>query len=257
MKNEKNFAWPNDCQGAISLTFDDGMSSQLEIAIPLLNKYGLFGTFYINPAGDDWKKRYVPWHEAANRGHEIGNHSLCHFGSYNYFPDLGYYNSSNTILENSKLEEVEADILEAQRRLETLFPEQKKWTYCYPNGQTFVGRGEKRQSYVPIVARHFIAARDVSELGWSNLPLYCDLYDLFASDVHLMRGFEMIGLIERAVAEGRWGIILIHGIQQGHLPISDVYFEELLAHLDRNRNRIWTAPVVKVAEYVLEWRAKI
>ena len=32
------FAWPNGCQAAISFTFDDGMNSQLETAIPRLEE---------------------------------------------------------------------------------------------------------------------------------------------------------------------------------------------------------------------------
>lgn len=47
--------WANDCKGAVSLTFDDGSQSQLDIAIPILNEFGLLGTFYINPRGDDWE----------------------------------------------------------------------------------------------------------------------------------------------------------------------------------------------------------
>ena len=55
--------WPGGCKGAVSLTFDDGSQSQLDIAVPTLKEYGLHGTFYINPRGDDWKERLAPWRE--------------------------------------------------------------------------------------------------------------------------------------------------------------------------------------------------
>jgi hypothetical protein len=51
---DEQFAWPEGCQAAISLTFDDGLRSQLEIAIPRLEERGLRGTFYLNPRGEDW-----------------------------------------------------------------------------------------------------------------------------------------------------------------------------------------------------------
>src|SRR5207244_205031 len=81
---ERNFAmpahspWQDDCHGAVSLTFDDGMTSQLQIAIPMLNDHSLRGTFYVNPRGDNWQERLEPWREAARTGHEIGNHTMAH-----------------------------------------------------------------------------------------------------------------------------------------------------------------------------------
>jgi len=35
----------------VCLTFDDGMKSQLELAAPMLNDFGLSDTFYLNPNG--------------------------------------------------------------------------------------------------------------------------------------------------------------------------------------------------------------
>jgi peptidoglycan/xylan/chitin deacetylase (PgdA/CDA1 family) len=65
----------NGHQAAVSLTFDDGNPSQLDVAIPELNKYGFHGTFFLIANHldrlDDWKK-------ASAQGHEIGNHSLDH-----------------------------------------------------------------------------------------------------------------------------------------------------------------------------------
>src|SRR5713226_3613287 len=68
--------WPNGCLGAVSLTFDDGMRSQLEVAIPVLEEHGLQATFYLNPPGDgdedSWRAWLAPWRAAAQRRHEIG-----------------------------------------------------------------------------------------------------------------------------------------------------------------------------------------
>src|ERR671931_2018435 len=64
--------WPGECRGAVSLTFDDGMRSQLETAIPLLDEHGLQATFYLNPPRDgdedDWRARAAPLRAAPGRG---------------------------------------------------------------------------------------------------------------------------------------------------------------------------------------------
>ena len=84
MPQTDNILWPDGCQGAVSLTFDDGMQSQLDIAIPILKEHKLLGTFYINPRGDDWKVRLTPWREVALAGHEVGNHTINHICSRNF-----------------------------------------------------------------------------------------------------------------------------------------------------------------------------
>jgi peptidoglycan/xylan/chitin deacetylase (PgdA/CDA1 family) len=58
--------------GAVSLSFDDGSASQLEIAIPTLNQFGIHATFYINPR---METDLAPWREVGLSGHEIGNHT--------------------------------------------------------------------------------------------------------------------------------------------------------------------------------------
>ena len=246
MKREEPGPWPYGSQGAFSLTFDDGMSSQLNIAVPLLDKYGLKGTFYINPAGKDWYERLAPWREVARSGHEIGNHSLSHPCSCNFSGDP-HCNG----LENMTLQDIESDILEAQRRLQKVITDRKNWTFAYPCYQDFVGRGKTRKSYVPIVARHFVAARGLGETTHANSPKACDLHYLWSWPAQRMTGAQMIGLAERAAAQGRWGILTFHGVNEGHLPVSSVDLEEILAHLDRNRDRIWTAPIAEVAERIL------
>ncbi|GAC1433583.1 MAG: hypothetical protein NVSMB65_07480 [Chloroflexota bacterium] len=244
--------WPEGCQGAVSLTFDDGLHSQLTTALRVLDEYGLQATFYLNPRdGDDgvpWLERLAPWRKAAGRGHEIGNHSLTHPCSQNFA-----FVGGRRGLESMTLADVENDILEAERRLRQGIPEQTMRSYCYPCYQDFVGTGAHRQSYVPVVARHFVAARGRGETA--NDPENCDLHALWSWPVERMTGAELVGLAERAAAEGRWAILTFHGIGAGHLPVAEVDLRELAASLARHRGRIWTAPVATVAGRVAAWRA--
>ena len=241
--NESNpFTWPNGCLSAISVTFDDGLPSQLEIAIPRLEERGLCGTFDLNPRGEDWQRRLASWQPAQRAGHEMGNHTIAHPCSLNTSP----------VLQLWTIEQIEDDVLEAQHRLDALFPEGGERSFAYPCYESDVGRGPTRQSYVPIIAKHFIAARAKGQSMRGNHPVYADLHHLSSWAVERMAAREMIGLVEQCLAEGWWGIFTFHGVNEGHLPISEHDLCGLLDYMARHRERIWCAPVAQVARYVLE-----
>jgi len=83
-------------QSLVSITFDDGLRSQFERALPILDSLGLKATFFLIandlPTHDrytglhdnDWWK--IDWRtddivmlkEVAEAGHEIGSHSVSH-----------------------------------------------------------------------------------------------------------------------------------------------------------------------------------
>ena len=71
------FPWPEARQAAVSLSFDDGMPSQLARAVPMLDRAGFQGTFYLNPR-DGWGRDLEPWRAVAAGGHELGNHTVTH-----------------------------------------------------------------------------------------------------------------------------------------------------------------------------------
>ena len=238
--------WPEGCAGAVSLTFDDALSSQLEIAVPTLNEHGLRGTFYLNPRGDDWRERLAPWREVAATGHEIGNHTVNHLCSHNF----AWHGRRG--LEECTLEDIDWEVAEGKRRLQELIPEQQEMSFCYPCYQDFVGQGLTRQSYVPVVARHHLAARGRGEIA--NHPRGADLHYLWSWPVEGMSGAQMVGLVEQAARDGRWAILTIHGVQQGRLAVTDTALRELCGHLAAHRERIWTASLATAARRLVEWR---
>ena len=245
--------WLNGYAGALSLTFDDGGRSQLEKAIPIMNDLGFKGTFYVCPRGDDWAEKLSPWIEVFNQGHEIGNHTISHTCSRALSQTR-----TERCLENMTLDDVEADIVEASRRINLLLPEQKIFSFCYPCYNNHVGHGLTRQSYVPIVAKHFPAGRGIGEFPFGNYPATCDLHYLWSWPVEGRAGIELVGLANRTVAYNQWGIITIHGIDDGgHLSLSMMAFRELCDFLNRNKNRIWVAPVVEVAQRIIQWRKEV
>src|SRR5471032_1794735 len=75
---EPAYAWPHGARAAVSLAYDDALDSQLDHAIPTLDKYGLKGSFYLQLSNPAVAKRMAEWRAAAGRGHELGNHTLFH-----------------------------------------------------------------------------------------------------------------------------------------------------------------------------------
>jgi len=247
-----NSPWPDGCSGALSLTFDDGNKSQLQKAIPILNDLDMKGTFFLCPKGDDWMDVLSPWREVFNQGHEVGNHTISHMCSQSLSPT-----PRKRCLENATLEDIEADVLEASSRIRTLIPEQKEFTFCYPCYNNHVGQGPTRQSYVPVVAKHFPAGRGIGEFPFGNHPATCDLHYLWSWPVEGKSGIELVGLAERTASQSQWGIMTFHSIDEGRLASSLWAFRELCGFLARNRGRIWVAPMLTVALRIMEWRKSV
>lgn len=255
--------WPEGRAGAVSLTFDDGMRSQWQVAVPLLEGHGLRGTFYLNPGGEDWAERLEPWRAVAAAGHELGNHSCGHPCARGFRDAPGARG-----LEDMTLAELGADLDLATERLRVLegaggadagvpgaagaagAPGAR--SFAYPCYQAYVGEGLARRSYVPLVAARFVAGRGRGE--WPNHPATADLHGLWSFPAERCSGAELVGLAERAARAGRWTIFTFHGVHEGHLSVADVDLAELCGHLAHARQRIWTAPVAAVAARVAAWR---
>lgn len=243
--------WPHGCRGAVSLTFDDGLPDHLAQAVPLLEERGLRGTFYLCPRGDDHAHRLAPWQAIHAAGHEIGNHSLSHTCSRNFqaADDPGPVG-----LEHTSLAELRAELTEAERRLQSLFPRAGR-SFAYPCYQTDVGEGRSRRSYVPVVAELFVAARTGGEYGFFNHPYNIDLHCLGGIAAERMPGTELVGLVERCARRGHWAVFAFHSIDGGRLGINQFDFVELLDHLAENKDRLWTAPVAEAAAHCRKLRA--
>jgi len=236
-------------RGAVSITFDDGTENQLEKAVPLLDSHGISGTFYLHPNGSHWERHQKTWQAIGESGHEIGNHSLSH-----YCPNNLTGRRDN--LEDLTLDDIELDIQLAQERLMKIAQHQKNWTFAYPCYSTFVGRGVAQQSYVPLVARRFLAGRAGGEYGFGNCPGLIDLANVSAMATDRMSGFEMIGLVEELTARGQWVVLVFHEINGPRLTVGSHDFQMLLNYLQRKSDEIWTAPVVAVASKIAEYNDK-
>lgn len=75
------FRWPGHAKAAVSLAYDDALDSQLDNALPGLDRYGLKGSFYLQLSNPAVQLRMGEWRAAAQRGHELAT-TACFTSAY-------------------------------------------------------------------------------------------------------------------------------------------------------------------------------
>jgi peptidoglycan/xylan/chitin deacetylase (PgdA/CDA1 family) len=242
-----NFSWPHGKRVAISLSFDDARESQVEGGTALLDRYGVKATFYVVPSAVE--KKVQGWKQAAANGHEIGNHSMNHPCSGNFAW------SRNKALEDYTIERMRQELTDANRRITELVgvtPE----SFAYPCGQTFVGRGTRTESYVPVTASLFVTSR-----GWMdeapNDPSYVDFAQLTGIESDGKDFDQILPIVEAAKQSGAWIVFAGHEMaKDGAQTTRLAMLERLCAYANDAAHGVWIAPVGTVAKYVRAQRAR-
>lgn len=218
----------NGRKGAVSLTFDDGDASHLDIGIPELDRRGLKGTFYVITSRlrrpDEWKK-------AADAGHEIASHTATHRNGQ----DL------------KTAEEIEAEIDGAARALRERLG-RPSYSFAYPYS-VVAPAVKERVKRVHLLARagygkFYLSPSD--EPDWHALPSQVTRSALPPE--------TYVGWVDEAARTGTWTILMLHGLgetSRGWEPITREAYTRLL---DRLKSAdLWTAPLTDVAAY---WKAQ-
>jgi peptidoglycan/xylan/chitin deacetylase (PgdA/CDA1 family) len=245
MTEVATFQWPQGKRTAVSLTFDDARPTQVDAGLPILDRHGVRATFYLSP--QNIEQRQDAWRSAAAHGHEMGNHTLTH-------PCSGNFLWSRThALEEMTLAEMEAQIVEASGLIRDLVGVQPH-SFAYPCGQKFVGRGETLQSYVPVIARHFIAGRGFRD-ETENDPAYVDLAQTMGVDSDDQTFEELKTWIDDAVRGGGWLVFASHDV--GDFPRQAMRAEVLDAvcqYCADPDNGIWIDTVATIGAYIQQQR---
>lgn len=241
------FSWPNGARAALSLSFDDARTSQVDVGLALLDSYGAKVTFFVVPSAVE--QRLEGWKKAAAAGHEIANHSLTHPCSGN-FPW-----AREKALEDYTLEKMRGELVDTNRRLKELLGVTPD-TFAYPCGQTFVGRGRETKSYVPLVAELFVAGR-----GWlaesPNDPAFCDLAQVMGMEMDGKDFEQLLPLLDQARETGGWLVLGGHEIgPEARQTTRLAMLHKLLPYARDPANGLWLAPVGTVAKYVKQVQLK-
>jgi peptidoglycan/xylan/chitin deacetylase (PgdA/CDA1 family) len=216
----------NGHPAALSLTFDDGDPSHLDVALPELNARGIKATFFLignkTDRKDDWRK-------VIASGHEIGNHSLDHL----HTADLKTFR------------DLEAQVVGAQNVLQKEFGV-SLYTYAYPFTET-------TPEMTALVAKTHLLARggwgqgqkDLKpdqEPDWMNLPSKMTETNLPLS--------TYVSWLDDDLRDGAWTIITIHGLEGtpwGYQPISRKVFTQLLD--EAQKRNLWIDTLMRVGSY--------
>lgn len=226
------FPWPEGQRAAVSLAYDDALPSQLDNAIPALDRRGLKGTFYLTLAADAVRDRLDDWRAAARGGHELGNHSLFHQCSARGA-------GREWVLPENDLDAITVAQMRAQVALANTMLHaidgSTEFTYTAPCGDRAASDGE----YIGQVAPLFLGIKLV---GGDVVP---DMWTLDRSAVPVAvpvdaSGAELIALVEEAGRRGTMVNFTFHGIGGDHLSVGTQAHDALLDHLARHRDHYWT-----------------
>lgn len=243
-----DFPWPEGKQAALSLSFDDARTSQVETGRALFQKLKAKATFYVVPA--NMQEELDNWKQLLADGHEIGNHTLYH-------PCTGNFSwSRDKALEDYTLSTMRQELLATNQQIKEMLGITPV-SFAYTCGNTFVGRGRNTQSYVPLVAELFESGR-----GWLNEAAN----DPGFADLAMLQGIEMDGkdfetdikpLVDAAVENGSWLLLAGHDIGTGGRQTTRTgMLEKLVEYVQRPESGVWLAPVGTVAAHVKAQREK-
>lgn len=147
-------------------------------------------------------------------------------------------------LEDYSLERIAAEIDAASARIDTLLGVRPE-SFAYPCGQSFVGRGERRTSYAPLVARRFVAGRGYMSES-SNDPRGCDFAHLDAYLIDGLDAGQLVGIVDQA-GDNRWVVLVGHDVGEGgHQTVPVESLEALCRRLVGPD--VWVAPVAEIAK---------
>lgn len=241
------YPWPGGRKAAVSLAYDDAVPSQLDHAIPALDRYGLKGSFYLTLASDTLRTRKREWAAAARNGHELGNHTLFHACSAS-LPDRGWVVPHRN-LDTTTIAQMVDQVRLANAMLAMLDGRTER-TMTVPCGDTQASDG----NYVDAVASEFVAIK----LGQGGVIDDMAAIDLAAVPVDVpagVTGDQLIARVEQAARQGTMVNFTFHGIGGDHLAVSREAHEQLLRYLAAHPDDYWVAPFIDIMKYVASHRS--
>ena len=238
---QNRFQWPEGKRAAVSLTWDDARTSQVDAGLAVLKKAGVKATFYVQ--APNVEKRLEGWKQAVADGHEIGSHTVTH-------PCTGNYPfSRNNALEDYDLNKMAEQLDENNRRIHALLGVTPK-DFAYPCGLKFVGRGSLTKSYVSLIAERFLSGRGYLD-ETPNDPAFVDLAQAMGTPLDDLDFDHTKKLVEDAAKNGSWIIFVGHDMGARGYQTTDLdALARLCAYLKDPANGIWIGTVEQIASYV-------
>ena len=221
--------WRGFRAAAISYTFDDDLSNQYAVAIPMLNARGFKATLFTVP---DWipDQSWAPVQAAALHGNEIASHTITH----PRLPELSLAQQTN-------------ELAKSQAEINAHVTNQLCVTLAYP----YCVAGDKA-----ITGKYYIAARGCSGQLVPSTP--ADFLNISSfvcgpeGSVKTPQDFNH--LADRAAAAHAWCVYLIHAIngEKGYSPLPGSTLQASVDYLAAHRDKFWVETFGNVVRYIKE-----
>ncbi|TRX56606.1 polysaccharide deacetylase family protein [Thalassomonas sp. M1454] len=223
--------WPNSAKKAISLSYDDALNSQLDNAIPALNRYGFKASFYLELSSATISTRLDEWRSVAAAGHELGNHSIFHNCRASK-PNRNWVQKHRDLDQRSIASIVE-EINLANAYLFAIDGKVQR-TYTPPCFDTLIN-GE---SYIPHIEGLFVAIKGISN---GAKPAFSDVIS-----GNVKTADELIKNIENFPEHLDVINVLFHGVGGDHLSISVEEHNKFLQYLNAHQADYWVDSYINI-----------
>jgi len=232
----------NGRRAAVVLSYDDGLNVHLDTVIPLLDQHNIQATFYLTGTAQTVYERKDAWQEVAERGHELGNHTMVHPCSRGK-PGRDWVNPARD-LDTYTVSDILDEIDTANGVLEAIDNKNNR-TFAYTCGDQEAGG----VSFVNELKSTMHAAR-TTQRG-INPPDHLNMHSLLAYSVSGHSAEDLISVTEDAIEQGGLLVFLFHGVGGEHaLSVETEQHRLLIEYLADKRDKIWLAPLLEVAEFV-------
>lgn len=237
------FHWPKNIKAAVNLSYDDALDSQLDNAIPALNKYNFKGSFYLKLSNTTIAARLPEWRAAAASGHELGNHTLFHQCSAS-LPGHEWVTPQDD-LDKISVAQIKDQILLANAMLYAIDGKRER-TFTTPCGDLNAGG----HNYIEAIKSEFVAIKSIMSNGVTSDMKTLDPYAVSVATPTEVTGKQLIDIVKEGAAKGTMVNFTFHGIGGDHLQTSKEAHEELLKYLADNRDIYWTDTFINIMKYV-------
>lgn len=226
---------------AVSLTYDDGLTSQLDNAVPQLDARGMKATFFLTAA--NMEGQWDRWRSAAANGHEMANHTLSHPCDLRHPSPEAF---------------AAAELVPMDALIRDRLGVEPDGAYAYPCDNTELGEGSRKARearYGALVSRTFRMARTTD--GPPNLPgaVAAERFYLnaFEPTEHVNTARPALAYLDLAIRRGAWAILVFHEVSPRWRATGDASADVHAQILDGIRARpLWCAPLGAVLKRLIE-----
>lgn len=225
---------------AISLAYDDALNTQLDHAIPALNKYNMRASFYLTLSSPTIKLRLPEWRKAASLGHELANHTIYH-PCMRSKPGREWVTSYKN-LDAYPMNKIVEEVTLANTILHMIDGKTAR-TYTPP----CLDLEASGKSYIQSVEELFVAIKGQE----STHGLKADW--LFPNG---QTGQALIDYVKTQARSKDIINITFHGVGGEHIAVSKDAHDALLQYLDSNRDIYWVDSYVNIMQCFLANKAE-